>query len=236
MVLVHIIIKSIMRNVWDEVWNNDVYSDKYLREVKAEYKISKLLQLLNITEKQTVIDIGCGGGYITKELYLRTKAKIYAIDSSTQAIELARDYCKNIPVKIAHADAASIPCKNDFCDIALCVGLLEHVKDIDKALSEIVRVLKNGGYLYVVSSNRFSFMYEQRLIRQLIHRWPYGYQKNWRQKKLIKKLTSYGFSTEHIEILPSVGNFKFIDLMDSLFSTKNRKRGRYIYYLGRLCK
>lgn len=225
-----------MKTVWDKIWIKDVYSDEKLRQLKATQKVKKLLQVLPIGEGDKVLDIGCGGGYISKEIYSQTKAKVFALDNSIQAVKLAKIICKNTPIQIVQAKATAIPARDNFVDVVLCIGLLEHVKDIDLALKEIVRVLKDGGYIYVVSSNRFSFMYEQRILRQLIHMWPYGYQKNWTKEKLIKKLNSYGFYTEMAEIQPGIGNFKIIDRLDMIFSTKNRKRGRYIYFIGKLHK
>ena len=45
-----------------------------------------------------------------------------------------------------------------------------------------------------------------------------------------------GFLTQYIEIDKGIGNFRFIDKMDKLFSTPTKKRGRYIYYIGRIYK
>ena len=46
----------------------------------------------------------------------------------------------------------------------------------------------------------------------------------------------YLFFVQYIEIDKGIGNFRFIDKMDKLFSTPTKKRGRYIYYIGRIYK
>jgi cobalt-precorrin-6B (C15)-methyltransferase len=45
---------------------------------------------LRLKEGHTSIDIGCGSGSITVELYLQTKGSVYAIDFDQKAIELTK--------------------------------------------------------------------------------------------------------------------------------------------------
>ena len=66
--------------------------------------------------------------------------------------------------------------------------------------------------------------------------WNYGYQKNWTKDELENVFSIEGFLTQYIEIDKGIGNFRFIDKMDKLFSTPTKKRGRYIYYIGRIYK
>lgn len=49
---------------------------------------SIIISKLRLREGTTAIDIGCGSGSITVEIALQTRAKIYAIDSDRDAINL----------------------------------------------------------------------------------------------------------------------------------------------------
>lgn len=46
------------------------------------------------------------------------------------------------------ADAVNLPFKDKSIDMVFCISLLEHVSEPEKALAEIIRVLKPGGYFY----------------------------------------------------------------------------------------
>lgn len=223
-------------NVWNNVWKGDVYSKPDLRKMKAKEKVDRLLKHVNISNSTVVLDLGCGGGYVSRELYKRTKAQIYGVDSSDEAIKLSLSSSKGLPISYQQENIIKLPFKDDYADVVLCIGVIEHVKEHERCLDEIKRVLKNTGLLYVVSSNRNSFIYEQKVIREKLGLWKYGYQKNWTKDALESAFIKQGFSTQYIDIGKGIGNFKFIDKMDELFSTKELKRGRYIYYIGRLRK
>jgi SAM-dependent methyltransferase len=47
------------------------------------------------------------------------------------------------------ADAAAIPFPDDAFDLVVCSELLEHVYPIERVLSELKRVCKPGGYVYI---------------------------------------------------------------------------------------
>lgn len=223
-------------NVWDDVWKKDVYSKPDLRREKAAIKIEKLLNYINIESSTTVLDLGCGGGYVARELFFKTNAQIFGIDSSKEAIHLAVEKSRETTIKFKQADIRKIPFPDDFADVVLCIGVIEHIMDYENCLNEIKRVLKSDGLVYVVSSNRDSFIYEQKVIRERLGFWNYGYQKNWTKDELEEIFFKQGFLTQNIEVNKGIGNFKIIDKMDKFFSTSTKKRGRYIYYMGRISK
>lgn len=47
------------------------------------------------------------------------------------------------------ADITNLPFENESAGVVVCDTVLEHVKDTTKALSEIKRILKPGGYAYI---------------------------------------------------------------------------------------
>lgn len=223
-------------NVWDRVWEQDVYSKPELREEKAKAKVDKLLNHIVIESSTVVLDLGCGGGYVARELYNRTGAQIYGIDSSEEAICISQKKSEEIPIIYKKENITKLSFKDNFADVILCVGVIEHIKDYENCLNEIKRVLKNNGYVYVVSSNRNSFIYQQKIIREKLGLWNYGYQKNWTKDALEKMFLVHNFTTLYIDVDKGIGNFKIVDKMDRFLSSTTRRRGRYIYYVGRLTK
>ena len=63
----------------------------------------------------------------------------------------------------------------------------------------------------------------KKIVRERLGFWNYGYQKNWTKDELENVFSIEGFLTQYIEIDKGIGNFRFIDKMDKLFSTRQKR-------------
>lgn len=201
-------------SVWDKIWEKDSYSNPELRKTKAKQKIDLLCKDLEINEGSICVDIGCGGGYISKEIFDRYKCTIYSCDSSITAVEYAQKHNKFTKSNYFLSSADSINLPDGIADIILCIGVLEHIQNLDIVLNEIHRLLKNNGKFIIVSSNYYSFIFADKIIKQFCRKWKYGYQKNWRPNKLKQKLEKSGFRVEKLSIIQGFGDFDKINSVD----------------------
>lgn len=114
--------------------------------------------ILNQTQfKQGVmLDIACGSGFLVKELAIRRrKSSVFGVDISKTAIGMARKNCgslKNTFFKIG--DVHKLPFKKESVDLIVCRDAFHHFRNPLGVLKEMLRVLKNGGYLYVQDLRR----------------------------------------------------------------------------------
>lgn len=224
-----------LETIWNSVWQKDSYSLAETREKKAIKKCEKLFKTISISNHCSIIDIGCGGGYISNRIYEMSQSKqVVGIDFSSQAIELAKKKYKDKPITFIECTATNINLESNSIDIAVCFGLIEHIENFDLCFNEIKRILKQGGFLYLTSSNKHSFMYIHRKIKEFFKVWKYGYQKNWTVTNLEKYLLSIGFETTKINVECGVVDFKFITLLDKIINVFYKNWGRYIIYAGRL--
>ena len=90
------------------------------------------------------LDVGCGEGYVLIEA-LRRNWVTYGLDISDNRIDSAKD--KRITFLKGDIFQASFP--NDFFDCIYMDSVLEHVLDPIRHLSEIRRILRKGGVLYI---------------------------------------------------------------------------------------
>ncbi len=102
-----------------------------------------------------VLDLGCGGGFMSEALAQRG-AKVIGVDPSEPAIIIARKHAEATGLAIDYRIGAgeSLPVTESSADIVLCVDVLEHVRDLDAVLDEVKRVLKPGGLFLFDTINR----------------------------------------------------------------------------------
>lgn len=113
------------------------------------FKVYKFLE--QFAKGKDVLDVGCGTGYGTA--YLRTVAKsIIGIDLSKSAIRFAR---KRYPeTKTLVMDAHSLQLQPQSVDLVVSTENFEHLRDQEKSLKEVIRVLRPGGICFIATPNR----------------------------------------------------------------------------------
>jgi SAM-dependent methyltransferase len=91
-----------------------------------------------------LLDIGCSAGYHTRHLARKAK-RVVAIDVDRIALEVARRRVKSSRVSFLHYDGMSLPFADASFDAVSMLDVLEHVRDREALVAEIVRVLRPGG-------------------------------------------------------------------------------------------
>ena len=95
-------------------------------------KLSVIKTNLSIEKSAVLLDIGCGTAF-AKDIF---NCNYFGFDPSFELLKKASG-------NVFQAGAEHIPLKNRSMDISICVSVLHHIKDLDKALNEITRVTKN---------------------------------------------------------------------------------------------
>jgi len=107
----------------------------------VEYYLQVIKSLkLRIPSKGIVIDVGCGKGYMV-EFFRKLGLQAIGLDLSKEMLKEA----KKSALEVVLGDARYIPFRSSATQIVTCFEVLEHVIEPQKVLSEIYRVLSNGG-------------------------------------------------------------------------------------------
>jgi 2-polyprenyl-3-methyl-5-hydroxy-6-metoxy-1,4-benzoquinol methylase len=106
-------------------------------------------------KNKKILDVGCFIGYGETRIFSQAE-EIVAIDSDNKALEYAR---KNrfIPnAKFEKLDARQLPFSDETFDIVIAFQLIEHIppNEVSSFLSEVSRVLKGKGLLFIATPNR----------------------------------------------------------------------------------
>ena len=105
------------------------------------------------------LDYACGSGKFAIHAAKNGAALSVGIDISSHAIEVARKEAENEKVSdkciFLQADCEKTGFPNDCIDIVLCGGMLHHL-DLNFALPELQRIMKNGGILLAVEALNYN--------------------------------------------------------------------------------
>ena len=104
---------------------------------------------------KTVLDLGCGGGFMSEALAARG-AIVTGIDPAAGAIAIAKQHAgaQGLPIRYVVGSGEALPLDDHCMDCVVCVDVLEHVADLDVVLDEVKRVLKPGGKFLFDTINR----------------------------------------------------------------------------------
>ena len=141
------------------------YYEKFLGSQNAEKdgNFSYFWQLIVREKKQigSVCDVGCGKGGFLRICKEEGVSDLNGVDVSKYALNVARKVggAKLYPVNL---ERVKLPFGDRKFDLVAAIDIVEHVKNSDNLFSEMFRVLKKGGLLFVTTENTgslFSFMF-----------------------------------------------------------------------------
>jgi ubiquinone/menaquinone biosynthesis C-methylase UbiE len=118
------------------------------------------------TEGMHILEIGCGRGVGTQEIFRRFGAQsVYAIDLDPDMINKARRRLAHFPaerLKVEVGDVTAIRAEDQTFDAVFNFAIIHHVPDWQASITEIRRVLKPGG--------RFFF---EEVTKKALDKWSY---------------------------------------------------------------
>lgn len=207
----------------------DILSEQYdktsLKRKKYNDSINEIVkQFIDGDKYYCILDVGCGTGTRAREL-LKTldHYEYYGCDISTKMIAKAT---QNGLSNISYGDVTNLQYENGKFDIVLCLfnvlGYLHHESDILKALSELSRVVKDDGVIFIDVMNQQhvgeKLQYKKRYFSHLITTIksymffgkPYG--QLFKLSIDNKQLEGYvrGFRAKEIKRLVSKANLEII--------------------------
>lgn len=118
-----------------------------------------------------VLEVGCGRGYLTALISNRTT--VAASDISRGCLDYARKIGNFSNITFAfQGNVCSIPFKSSTFDVVVASEILEHLPDLNRAMTEINRVLKDGGIVVASVPNTILHLYPLVLLGHLIVHGP----------------------------------------------------------------
>ena len=120
------------------------------RKKKADRNIKKIqhaFQKIEIEKINTVLELGCGIGFVSKYLADSYNFVVYGTDYDAAQIQIASELQpKTDRLHFQVEDAAKLSFNESSIDLVISQNVFHHVPDWEIAIQEIARVLRSGGY------------------------------------------------------------------------------------------
>ena len=140
--------KGLVQNVFDQVYDQyDLMNDLMSLGSHRLWK-NTMLNLMNPSKNQKLIDVACGTGDIAKLFLNRVNkfSEITCVDPNKGMIDKGKVKLKNYKnLKWIIASAEKLPLQDNLFDFYTISFGLRNAKKLDKSIAEAYRVLKPGG-------------------------------------------------------------------------------------------
>ena len=204
--------KGLVQSVFDQVYDRyDLMNDFMSLGIHRIWK-KCLINMMNPSRNQKLIDVACGTGDITKLFlnYVNKESSVTCVDPNKEMIKKAKfklNKYKNLNWIIAPAEKLPLP-QNYFDFYTISFGL-RNTYNLNQALSEAHRVLKPGGRYLCLEFSKiqnpgldFIYKYYSKIIPAIGKyivgkRDPYEY--------LIKSIDNFIHQDELIDLMTKKG-------------------------------
>lgn len=146
--------QTINNEFYDELGNDWYTSENHpIALLRAENALRVPWIIEEIGKEKSVLDIGCGGGFLTNAL-AKAGHQAFGIDVSGKSLEVAKKRDTTGTVQYQKANAYALPYENESFDVVCAMDVLEHVEEPSLLIQEASRVLKSEGLFFFHTFNR----------------------------------------------------------------------------------
>lgn len=145
-----------------DAWHQRVYESDVKHEDASSPWYELVREMIGPVAGKQILEVACGRGGFVRELTL-AGARVAGCDFSLSAVRIAKsklDQNRSGTVRsgLVQGDAQKLPFANASFDIVVSCETIEHVPDAQSAVSEMYRVARPGGRLFLTTPNYVNFM------------------------------------------------------------------------------
>jgi ubiquinone/menaquinone biosynthesis C-methylase UbiE len=161
------------KNPFEEIYikvrdkENRVYSDDVVRALpnfngsatyQKEWRLRKksaeqLIKQLTATKVTSILEVGCGNGWLANNLAFNLNAEICAVDiNKSELLQGARVFREPRNLLFVYADIFSPALEKEKFDTIILSACIQYFKDLKNLLSRLLELLNTEGRIYILDS------------------------------------------------------------------------------------
>lgn len=178
-----------------------------------DQQADQVLAPVGVEHGETIIDFGCGPGYVAAQLARLTgpTGRIHAVDVNEAFVDRARQVIDEAgraeQVTVYHITGERLPVDDGVADRVYAKNVLEYVPDLDAVLGELHRTLRVGGRM-VASDSDFGFVVIEPLtpaeVTELFEAAAPAFKEPFVGRKLRAAFMRAGFEEVSVRVTASV--------------------------------
>ena len=141
--------KNFWKNVWDSKGNSDSKNLLYLCgwehldiSIDSKQIVNSIIEVMNIQKNDSILEIGCGAGFLSREF---KDFNFKGIDYSESLIQKHKEFFPTNNVLVAEAN--SLPFEDSSFNKVFSSGVFQYLPDLDyllKTIDEMIRVARDS--------------------------------------------------------------------------------------------
>lgn len=179
------------------------------------------LQYLEIEKQNRVLDLGCSFGRMNEALSIYSD-HVYGIDPDLFAVEKAR---LQLYREVRQGSAEHTGFDKDFFDVVFCWAVFD-VVDHKKGLTEINRILKNGGKLLLTGKSDNYHVDDELAFKAEKNACLKGFPNKFTDlSAVLKNFKTLGFQLDKLFLFPRRGDFGLLSFSERSKDDENEYVG-----------
>ena len=174
----------------------------------VEAQRQEFVNEISLEPGENVLDVGSGPGFLARIMKEKVGplGSINGVDVSEFLLNIARSHTtEKDGIKYFYGDATELPFPDESFDIITCTQVLEYVNDVDKALKEFHRVVRDGGKVAILDTDWDSIVWHSsnpERMRRILKVWEAHASDSFLPRTLAERMKSAGFQVNAQKIFP----------------------------------
>jgi 2-polyprenyl-6-hydroxyphenyl methylase/3-demethylubiquinone-9 3-methyltransferase len=160
--------------IWEARYESRTYRER--RQLIRELVLAEVARLGLPTSEIDVLDFGCGGGVLLRDL-AELGLSVTGVDTSREMIDKARSYlgdgAERVDLELTDSSGEGNYLQRSY-DIVVCTSVLEFLPEIEPVAARLAAVVRKGGTLIVSVPNRQSWL---RKIERITYEHPRAFRR-----------------------------------------------------------
>jgi ubiquinone/menaquinone biosynthesis C-methylase UbiE len=193
---------------------------------------SLLRQRLGLRAGISILDVGCGPGISLTEIatIVGPGGRCIGVDASETMVAAARRraVAAGVSASFEVADGGSLPYPDGTFDACHAERVLMHVPDVERALAEMIRVVRPGGRVGVFDIDQETMVADspdRETTRTIVHTFTDAIRNGWIGRQLPRRFRERGLTDVTVDTVVVFLHYTFAELLLGGHCTRLQEEG-----------